>query len=120
MAELRQIYKKMNKSNSVSSDKISMNTLMKIKSSTQPLILNLINKIIKTGIFPKILKISRIIPIKKGGQLNKLDPSSYRPVNLISPISKIIEKVWVHQINQHLIKNKIIDENHQGSIKGRN
>ena len=67
MSDLRNIYKTMNKSNSVSGDNISMNTLIKIKTSTQPLILNLINKIIISGKFPQSLKTSRIIPIKKAG-----------------------------------------------------
>ena len=66
------------------------------------------------------MKTSRIIPIHKGGNLNKMDPKSYRPVNIISPISKLIERVWVNQINLHLKNNKIIDQNHQGSIKTRN
>ena len=48
MSELRKIYNKINKSNSVSKDKISMKTLSHIKSSTQPIILNLINQIINT------------------------------------------------------------------------
>ena len=55
-----------------------------------------------------------------GGGLNKLEPGSYRPVNLLSPISKLIEKVWTLQINLFLKENKIVDNNNQGSIKGRN
>ena len=96
-----------------------MNTLNKLKKSTQPIILRLINQVIKTGTFPQNLKISRIIPILKNGQNEKLDPSSYRPVNLLSPISKLIGKVWTMQINKFLSKNEIIDNNNQGSIKGR-
>ena len=41
-------------------------------------------------------------------------------MNLISPLSKIIEKVWSKQILEHLKVNKLIDNNHQGSLKGRN
>ena len=119
MKELRDIYRKVNKSNSISEDGISMKTLVKLKVSTQPIILHLINTIIRKGNFPNRLKISRIIPIKKNGSSNKLDPATYRPVNIISPISKIIEKVWAIQINKFLKLNKTIDMNHQGGIKGR-
>ena len=113
MSDLRKMYSKLNNSKSTSVDKISMRTLNLIKMSTQPIVLNLVNKMIKTGIFPSTLKISKIIPISKGNQLDKFDPATYRPVNLISPLSKIIEKVWVNQINKYLIKNKIIDNNIQ-------
>ena len=74
--------------------------------------------VIKSGIFPNTLKISRIIPIKKSTE-QILDPANYRPVNLISPISKIIEKIWAKQINEYMKVNNMIDQNHQGGLKGR-
>ena len=120
MEQLRKIYTKINKSNSTSIDKISMKTLCKLRSSTQPIFLNLINQVIKQSKFPESLKTAQIIPIIKNGKNDKLDPTSYRPVNLLSPISKIIEKTWSIQILEHIRSNKIIDNNHQGSIKGRN
>ena len=86
MNDLYQVYAKIKKSNTVSRDKISMNTLCKLKRSTQPIILNLANKIIESGIFPKELKVSRIIPIIKNGKVDRLEPSSYRPVNILSPV----------------------------------
>ena len=65
MSQLRKIYNKLNKSNTISKDRISMNTLNKLKTSTQPLILRLVNIIIKTKKYPKELKVSRIVPIQK-------------------------------------------------------
>ena len=69
MSELRKIYSKMRKSNTISADKISINTLIKLKISTQPIMLKLINQVIATGKFPQVLKTSHIIPIKKGDNL---------------------------------------------------
>ena len=82
------------------------------------MILKLINNVINTKTFPKSLKISRITPIKKNND-DPLDPGTYRPVNLISPLSKLIEKTWSIQILKHMNTNNMIKQNHQGGIKGR-
>ena len=63
--ELEKIYSKINKSNSTSHDRISMNTLNQLKSSTKYLILHFINMVILTEKIPKCIKISKIVPIKK-------------------------------------------------------
>ena len=55
----------------------------------------LINLSFETGIFPDALKLARIIPIFKKGDL--LQCNKYRPISLTSNISKIMEKI-VHQL----------------------
>ena len=59
------------------------------------------------------------MPIKKKCDLDDLDCARFRPVNLLSPISKLMEKVWAEKILKHLIQNKLIDYNHQGGIPNR-
>ena len=54
----------------------------------------LINLSFERGIFPDALKLARIIPIFKKGDL--LQCNNYRPISLTSNISKIMEKL-VHQ-----------------------
>ena len=50
------------------------------------------------GIFPASLKIAKIIPIYKSG--DKFDVSNYRLISILSPISKILEKlIHVRAIN---------------------
>ena len=112
MSQLRKKMKKVKKSNSVSYDKISVNTLVRLQDSIYPLLLQLINTVNETSCFPEQLKIARIFPIRKSVQESALDCQNWRPINLISPISKIIEKFWVEEILGHLIKNKMIDSNY--------
>ena len=50
------------------------------------------------GISPASLKIAKIVPIYKSG--DKYDVSYYRPISILSPISKILEKlIHVRSIN---------------------
>ena len=50
----------------------------------------MINVSFNKGKFPDFLKVANVIPIHKKGQ--KLDPSTYRPISLLSNISKLYEK----------------------------
>ena len=119
MSELRSMFSKMKKSNSASYDTITMKTLNYVKSSIMPLILQLINTINQTKTFPECLKISRIIPIRKSFLVSALSMENYRPVNIISPLSKLVEKFWTRDILNHLKINKLVDQNHQGGYPKR-
>ena len=66
-----------------------------------------------------MLQLSKIIPIKKSPELDDTDPKSYRPINLLSPLSKLTEKIWTEQIYSHLVSNGLLAENIQGSVRGR-
>ena len=54
----------------------------------------------------------------KGGDLNPADCSSYRPVNILPGISKVVEKVIFTQIQQYVDNNQILPANHHGSRSG--
>ena len=43
-----------------------------------------------SGLFPKELKKAKVIPIHKKN--SKVEPGNYRPVSILSIISKIFEK----------------------------
>ena len=51
---------------------------------------DIINLSFNQGVFPNLLKITNVIPIHKKG--DKLDCNNYRPISLLSNISKIFEK----------------------------
>jgi hypothetical protein len=77
----------------------------------------LINCSIVSGIFPDILKYSQITPIyKKGSPLNK---SNFRPICLLSNLSKIFEKCIYVRLVKYLTKFSIISVNQFGFQKGK-
>ena len=74
-------------------DGISMNLLKYIAIEISfPLahIFNLLSLI--NGTFPSALKLSRVIPIHQAGKTDLLVCDNYRPIALLSSISKILEK----------------------------
>ena len=77
--------------------------LLKLVSKivSEPLTL-IINKSFNEGIFPDLFKIANVVPIFKKD--SKLDVSNYRPISLLSNISKIFEKIMHSRLNKFLDK----------------
>ena len=66
------------------------------KSIMGPQITTLINTTIESGVFPDRLKEAQVTPIYK--KSDALQKSNYRPVSVLSIISKIYEKVLEIQL----------------------
>ena len=58
--------------------------------------------IIVNGIVPDKMKIAKVIPVHKKG--DPLDISNYRPISLLSSISKVLEKI-IHKRTIRFLKN---------------
>ena len=61
---------------------------------------------ISQGVFPNDFKLARVIPLYKKG--NKLDPGNYRPVSILSTVSKVIERIIFDQINEYMVTNNLL------------
>jgi hypothetical protein len=85
---------------------IPVSLLVCAKSILSVPISNLINSSFSNGKFPDILKIAEVIPIYKTGAPNNV--SNFRPISLLSPLSKIFEKCMVTRIMDFLVKFSIL------------
>ena len=59
-----------------------------------------VNGSIQEGVFHRCLKLSKVIPIHKSGDM--LDPTNYRPVSLLPTLSKVYEKALHQRLNSFL------------------
>jgi hypothetical protein len=76
------------------------------KNVFSPLLAHVINLSLCQGIFPKELKLGNIIPILKSGKINEV--TNYRPISLLTTLSKIYERVFCNRLLSFLNKNKIL------------
>ena len=67
--------------------------------------------------FPTSWKFAKVVPLHKKDSV--LERKNYRPVAILSPLGKIVEKIAYEQIYNHFSKNKIFHENLQGYRENR-
>lgn len=99
-------------------DNIRAELLKQIKDDVAPLISNLINKIMDTGECPRHFKVAIVRPLHKSGSKN--DVNNYRPISLISNLSKVFEKVIKVRLTAFLERYNIISDKQYGFREGRN
>ena len=64
-------------------------------------ITKLFNKVLNSNIIPHEWKLARLSPIHKPNN-DKNEGSSYRPISLLLPLAKTLEKVILNKIRQHI------------------
>ena len=67
--------------------------------------------------FPYSWKYSKVLPLHK--KLDKLDRKNYRPVAILSPISKVLEKIVYEQIYNYFTRNHLFHPNLHGYRRNR-
>jgi hypothetical protein len=65
-----------------------------------------INLSLEQGIFPNELKLANVIPIFKAG--DDCDVSNYRPVSLLTTISKIYEQIFYNRLLNFFVAHNIL------------
>lgn len=78
----------------------------------------IINLCFLQGKFPEVLKTSLVTPIYKSGDQKEM--SNYRPISLITNITKIVEKCIKSRIIEFIEKYNIISKNQYGFRAGYN
>lgn len=96
---------------------ISVTILKSIIYTIAPYLAVIFNDCIAEGIFPDLMKFSKIIPLFKSG--NKEDPSNYRPISILPALSKIFEKIILEQLLTFFNLNNLLHNKQFGFTKGR-
>ena len=78
---------------------------------------HIFNISLREGVFPQKLKLCRVIPIFKTG--NALDCDNYRPISLLSSISKVLEKIVAQKLISHLLDNDLLYTHQYGFLPNR-
>ncbi|KAK3562481.1 hypothetical protein QTP86_034597, partial [Hemibagrus guttatus] len=95
-------------------DPIPSVMLQTISPDFLPFITTVINGSLTSGNVPTVFKKARVIPILKKPALDPSDISNYRPVSLLSFLSKILERVVCNQLSDYLMQNNLHDPNQSG------
>ena len=99
-SEIRSFVADLPSKHSSGSDNIS-NVLLKdlIPYLCEPLCI-LINKSLESGVFPNLMKLAEVVPLYKGKSGDQ--ETNYRPISLLTTMSKVMEKVVYKRVYDFL------------------
>ena len=80
-------------------DPLPISLFHNLASFLTPFISTIVNRSLRTGKIPDILKYAVVLPLLKKHNLDKEILSNYRPISQLPFISKIMEKIVAKQLN---------------------
>ena len=107
---MKQLFSKLSNSHSECRDGLSNYIIKMSEDSLIHPMTFLFNNIVESQEYPTFCKYFKAIGIYKG-KGNKEDPSSYHPIALLNPLSKIIEMKLFSQIGKHMTSNNFMNKN---------
>ena len=96
-------------------DEISARLLKETAEQIAPSLTLLYNKSLETGVFPDEWKLANIVPIHKKDNEDHVE--NYRPISLLSIISKVLERCVLIRLRDHLLL--MLDRAQHGFIPGK-
>lgn len=82
-----------------------------------PFIHHIVNLSLNTGMFPSSLKEASVRPALKKTNMDVDELKNYRPISNLTYISKLLEKVVHHQLNEYLSSNNLFCDLQSGYRK---
>ena len=79
-----------------------------------PSLTGLINSSLSSGVFPEVFKTALVKPLLKKKFLDQNNLKNYRPVSNLSFVSKIIKKLVLSQLSDHLSANSLYNRFQSG------
>ena len=87
-----------NKNNSL--DDFPFRILKLISEYLSPVLSDLFNLVLNTGVYPDCLKTTRVTPLFKAGEPS--NPSNYRPISVLKTLNKIFERLLLHRLDDFI------------------
>ena len=77
-----------------------------------PYLTSIFNSMTDSGVFPSCLEVATITPLWKSGE--KTDPNNYRPMSILSSVSKVFEQLLFNRISHFIETTNQLHENQFG------
>ena len=110
LIEVLRVINEMDSTTTMGYDRLDSRTLKLAVGLISRPIQHVANLSFKTGKFCNKFKFGKLIPLHKGGDLDKLNVGLYRPISILPTITKIIERLAQSQIVEFM--NKMQQFNH--------
>lgn len=115
--EIKKLINSLKNKMSSGHDEIPIKVFKFVGKPLLPPLVHLINSSLITGIFPDQLKIAKVVPLFKKGEVTEI--SNYRPISLLPAISKIFEKTMYNRLVEYFEQYNLFDDSQHGFRKGK-
>lgn len=115
-SEIAVIIKRLKTNKAPGSDQIHNILLKHLPQKAIIFITKLFNACLITGHFPQLWKTATVLPFSKPNKDKKL-PTNYRPISLLSTLSKVFEQVILNRLVPHHEQNKTLPDEQFGFRK---
>lgn len=116
LPELSRALRTMNNTKACGEDGVSLQLLKTVFPVVGPHLLHVINFSLMSGTVPSDWKMAVIVPLHKKGASD--DPRNFRPISLLSNVSKLCEKIVLSQLRPYLISNFVLNETQHAFLPG--
>lgn len=108
--EIKQTIRKLPNNKAPGQDNIQNKDVKNLSTKALVQLTYIVNAMFALGYYPEAWKTALVVPILKPNK-NPTDPASYRPISLLSSLSKVVEKLILSRLNKVITqKNILIDE----------
>ena len=117
-ASVASIVKNLDPSKATGPDGIPVIVLQECSPELSPKLAKLFKKCISESCFPSSWRIASVVPVfKNSGE--RSDPKNYRPISLLSVISKVFESLINSSLTRHLESLNLLSDHQYGFRSGR-
>ena len=114
--DVTNVLKTLDNNNAHGPDGIPARLLIETASQISPSLCELFNKSLRTGMVPFDWKLANVVPVYKKG--DQEFGENYRPISLLSLISKVLERCVFNNIKDHIYSQ--INPCQHGFVPGKN
>ena len=115
--EILEIVKNCKSKTSADCNDLSMLLLKEIINYVIKPFTHICNLSFLTGVFPNNMKVAKVIPIFKNGNVHSF--SNYRPISLLPQFSKVLEKLFDKRMDTFIGKYNLLNDSQYGFRSGR-
>lgn len=110
--------KETNNRSTPGTDEVNYKTLKLFNKTAPHILAELYSSCLEHGVFPAVWKAGKVVWIPKPDK-SLTNHSGYRPITLLSTLGKVLERVIVKRVNEHLDANRIISPRQYGFRRHR-
>ena len=109
LKEFETAFKSLKRNKAEGIDGINGNIVLEVYNEIKTILFRVFKSSLQQGVVPDLLKVAKVTPIFKSGDLTVL--SNYRPISVLPAFSKILERIMYNRIYNHLISiNSLFDK----------